>query len=70
MNELADISGVGLAGLAMVLGYYLIVSLKSVLTKHLEMQELLLQKILIEMMAHTEELTAIKQSLRIKDGSS
>lgn len=69
MTELADISGVGLAALAMVLGYYLIVSLKSVLTKHLERQELLLQKILIEMMAHTEKLSAIKDSFRIKNGS-
>lgn len=67
MNELADISGVGLAALAMILGYYLIVSLKSVLTKHLQMQELLLQKILVEMMAHTEKLSAIKESSQNKE---
>ena len=70
MNQLADISGVGLAALAMVLGYYLIVSLKLVLTQHLERQELLLQKILLEMMAHTEELSEIKESFEIKNSSS
>lgn len=64
-----DLSAIGLAALVMVLGYYLINRLMSLLTKHLQRQELLLQKILIAQLACAEELVAIKQSLRITNSS-
>lgn len=65
-----DLSAIGLVALVMVLGYYLIVKLQSLLTKHLERQELLLQKILVEMMACREELSEIKAAVQIVDDSS
>lgn len=68
MDSLADLSGVGLAALVVVLGYYLINKLTHLLTKYLERHELLLQKILIEQMASTKELKAIKESLRKRAG--
>lgn len=69
MTDLANISGVGLAGVVVVLGYYLINKMGHLVTKHLERQELLLQKILIQQMACTKELEAIKEFLRIFNDS-
>lgn len=65
---LVDVSGIGLAALVVVLGYWLIVRLQSILSKTFERQELLLQKILIAQMSCAKELKEIKESLRISDG--
>lgn len=67
MDALADLSGVGLAALVVVLGYYLIIRLQNILTKYLERQELLQQQILIAMLKIAEEMTAINKVAGIND---
>lgn len=62
MDSLADLSGVGLAALVVVLGYYLIIRLQNILTKYLERQELVQQQILIAMLKIAEEMTAINKA--------
>lgn len=67
MEWLADLSGVGLAALVVVLGYYLIIRLQNILTKYLERQELLQQQLLIAMLKIAEEMTAINKVARRND---
>ncbi|GAH41525.1 unnamed protein product [marine sediment metagenome] len=67
IESLADFSGIGLAALMVVLGYWVLTNLQKLLAKHYERQELLLQKILIAQLACAEELQEIREALRIND---
>lgn len=63
MDVFSNLSGVGLAALVVILGYYLIIKLARLAQQHYERQELILQSILIEQIAASERLLAIQESL-------
>lgn len=63
-DSLADFSGIGLAALVVVLGYWVLVKLQSLLVHHYERQELLLQKILLAQMSCAEELHEMREQMR------
>lgn len=64
VESLSDFSGIGLAALVVVLGYWVLVKMQALLAHHYERQELLLQKILLAQMSCAEELHEMREEMR------